>query len=158
MSKMTVEIGSKEFKEAVLSVLEESKHPVRKIELLDLRKYPDRFKLLPDGFVLDRFCKIERGPTAPKKMNKADALAYCKSMGCFLEEAEEAESLIDRSKDPCLLKNYPSEMKTDDYYWTNTKCQWNNNASYCVSFDDGYLCYGNERYNFYVRPVRASQC
>lgn len=155
MLKRTVEIDSKEFEQKVLRILEKSKRPSRKFPLLELRNDPDRFKLLPDGFVLDRLCKLERGPTSPNRMTKSEATAYANTMGCFLEEVEELESLIDRSVDPCILSNYPGEIKTDGHYWTNTPTPCNKNAYYCVSFDNGHVInyYGNSLY--YVCPVRA---
>lgn len=150
MLKKTVVIGSEEFKKAVLDVLKESKEFVNDIE-------NPRFERLKDGWVRDHEAELDWGPGSAEGMNFTKAQEYCNSLGGRLPTVDELQTILDPSMiDPACDKNIFKDVKSE-WYWTSTKYVKTSNASWCVSFYNGRVGSGSVYYNYYVRPVRASQ-
>lgn len=126
--------------------------------LMKLLRDPNRFQKLEDGWVRDKLCGVEWGPSSDKYLTFKQAQAYCKKLGARLPEVNELQSLVDYTKhDPCIDKDLFPDMKSS-YYWTGTQhARWSDSA-WCVSFSYGSVGNVNKGYDNYVRPVRASQC
>lgn len=78
--------------------------------LLNLNS-PDRFKLLEDGFIRDKFTGLEWAPSSEETMNLEDAIKYCEKIGCRLPEVQELYSLVNTIKDPCFFPIFKDTKK-----------------------------------------------
>lgn len=150
MLKRTVEIGSKEFKEAVLSIFKESTKFINDIE-------NPRFERLFDGWIKDHELGLDWGPSSSESMNHTKAQEYCKNIGSRLPTVDELQNIIDRKLyNPACDKTIFKDVRSE-WYWTSDKYMGPYNAFWCVSFFSGYVSYDIEGINYCVRPVRASQ-
>lgn len=134
---------------------------IMKSKLNTMLQSPDRFKLLPDGWIQDNFLGVDIGPSSEKKMEFKDAVKYCEDLGSRLPTIHELHSLVDFSKEHPA--SYPIlNMKHDDWYWSSEQTAWTKKKStyksfWVVSFSYGYVGSSFEYGSSYVRPVRASQ-
>lgn len=119
---------------------------------------PARFKKLKDGWVRDKLCGIEWGPTSTRCMDWEDANKNAADQGGRLPTVKELCSLIDYDKhNPAIDTNFFKDTKTDDWYWTGTQLASCSDDAWVVYFGNGGVGYGHKDNNNYVRPVRASQ-
>ena len=125
--------------------------------LIKLLRDPNRFQKLEDGWVRDKLCGVEWGPSSDKYLTFKQAQAYCKKLGGRLPDVEELASLVDRTKyDPAIDKDIFLDTKSS-YYWTGTQhARWSDSA-WCVVFVNGHVSNDGKGYDVYVRTVRASQ-
>lgn len=150
MLKRTVEINSKEFKEAVLSIFKESTKFINDIE-------NPRYERLFDGWIKDYELGLDLGPSSSESMNYTKAQEYCKNLGGRLPTVDELNAIIDRTLyNPACDQKVFKDVKSQ-YYWCSDKYMGCPNAYWCVSFDNGFVSTSIECFNNYVRPVRASQ-
>lgn len=77
--------------------------------------------------------------------------------GWRLPTRQELESLLDLSRhEPAIdTEKYPDTKST--YYWTSSKCAWNDAARWVVHFSLGHVNDGHLGNVACVRAVRASQ-
>lgn len=118
-----------------------------------------RFKILSDGWVLDKALGIDWAPSSTKKMNWEEAKKYAADQGGRLPTVKELRSLVDYDKhSPAIDTQFFGDTKTDDWYWTGTVVAGHSGNAWCVGFNSGGVGSGNKGLDIYVRPVRASQC
>jgi hypothetical protein len=124
---------------------------------LKLLSDPNRFQKLEDGWVRDKLCGIEWGPTSRSEMDFEDAQAYCAKLGGRLPEVNELQSLVDYSrKEPATNTDIFPDTKTS-WYWSGTTQARYDDCAWCVGFNNGNVNNNNKDNDNYVRPVRASQ-
>jgi len=117
-----------------------------------------RFKILSDGWVLDKALGIEWGPSSTKRMNWEDAKKYASDQKGRLPTVKELRSLVDYDRNnPAIDTAFFADTKTDDWYWTGTEVSGSSSCAWCVSVDSGDVDGSNKVSDVYVRPVRASQ-
>jgi hypothetical protein len=121
-------------------------------------KSPDRFKLLPDGWIQDSYTGLDWSPSSESIMYFKDAVKYAEDKGGRLPEIHELHSLVDFSKsDPASYEIF-KDMKHDDWYWSNTprvNVSWK--SRWCVSFGSGGVYDCRKNTGNYVRAFRSSQ-
>jgi len=153
-----VNVEGKKFKMAVKSAVREALESLIDKEEGAPIVVSDRFTILPDGWIRDKKFGIEWGPSSSKRMNFSDAEKYCVSVGGRLPTSKELMSLIDHGRrEPATVEPFVKNTKTDDWYWSGTRCQWNSSCAWCVGFYGGSVGNGSEDGEYYVRPVRSSQ-
>ena len=122
-----------------------------------LLRDPNRFKKLEDGWVRDTLVGVEWGPCSEKYLTFKQAQEYCAKLGGRLPELNELQSLVDYTKfDPAIDKDLFPDTKSS-YYWTGTQHARFEDYAWCVLFSSGFVLYDVKGYDYYVRPVRASQ-
>ena len=147
MIKKMVDITSKEFKEAVLKVINQCE------DLIDNLRY----ERLPDGWIKDHETDLEWGPSSPNSMNYAKAKEYCANLKGRLPTVDELQTILDRTlHNPTCDKKVFKDVKSE-WYWTSSKYMGCDSAAWCVSFAFGNVVGIGEDVGNYVRPVRASQ-
>lgn len=122
-------------------------------------KESGRFKVLSDGWVLDKALGIEWGPSSEERMNFSKAEKYAADKGGRLPTVKELRSLVDYDRcKPAVDVQFFGDTKTDDWYWTGTPVAGNSDYAWCVNVNYGYVDDDHKDVVSYVRPVRASQC
>lgn len=119
----------------------------------------ERFTKNEDGTIVDHELGITWLDTLPGTMSWADAKRECEKLGCRLPTDKELESLIDRSRyNPAIIKGAEIlNLKTDDWYWTETEhASWSGSA-WIVRFKNGNVDFNFKDGSSYVRPVRPSK-
>lgn len=128
-----------------------------KSRLQEELSHPERFTVLPDGWIKDRFLGLDWGPTSEEEMELKDAEKHCASLGGRLPTVYELQSIVDYTKENPAINEEVFKDARPYYHWSCTRTAWNKKAAWCVSFYYGCVdCY-RESFGFYVRPVRASQ-
>jgi hypothetical protein len=117
----------------------------------------DRFKKLKDGWIRDTLLGLDWGPSSTTCMNWKAAKQDCTTQGGRLPEINELHSLVDYTKCNPAINPIFTDIKTDDYYWTNTLVAGYPGYAWHVHFYNGYVGYWGKDSNSYVRPVRSSQ-
>lgn len=151
MIKRTVQIGSEEFKNAVLDVIKQAKSIVNDIE-------NPRFERLADGWIKDKDLNLEWGPSSSESMNFKRAEEYCTSLGGRLPTVDELFSLVDRNVfNPATDKKVFKDVRSE-WYWTSDKYVGTSSARWVVIFIFGNVVWYYEDSNCCARPVRPCQC
>jgi hypothetical protein len=115
-----------------------------------------RFEKLPDGWIRDYKEGREHGPSSDKILGPEDRKEFCAKLGGEEPTAAEAASIINFEGDPCFFPIF-ADTKTDDCYATKTEVAWIKSYVRVVSYGSGNVSYCYKDYEYYVRPVRASQ-
>ena len=127
-------------------------------DFLDKLHSKDRFEKLEDGWVKDNLLGLDWGKSSEKTMTWMEAKEYATKEGGRLPEVNELHSLVDYSKHhPAIDKDFFSDIKTDDYYWSGTSLASYSDGAWVVGFFSGGVSNGYKGSNDYVRSVRASQ-
>ena len=118
----------------------------------------DRFEKLSDGWIRDNLLWIDWAPSSEDYMNLKAAEGYCKKQGGRLPTIDELRLLIDyRRYNPAIFDIFKDTKSR--WYWSGTMDVDPQFAGFawCVGFGSGGVRYGHKGYDYYVRPVRASQ-
>lgn len=131
---------------------------VEHVEIIPEANAPmPRFIKLPDGWIRDLNHGLDWGSSSSESMNFSEAKEYCKSVGGRMPTVDELQTILDRSMyNPTADKKVFKDVKSE-WYWTSSKYAGNSSCSWCVSFFLGNVLYFFEDFDFYARPVRASQ-
>lgn len=117
-----------------------------------------RFKMLSDGWVLDKALGIEWGPSSKNRMNWDAAKKYAAEQGGRLPTVKELRSLVNYDRNnPAIDTAFFPDTKTDDWYWTGTEVSGCSSSAWFVYFYYGIVGSSSKGSGDYVRPVRASQ-
>lgn len=122
--------------------------------LLKIFRDPSRFEKLTDGWIRDKVCGVEWGPSSTERMDFRQAKEYCADHGGRLPEVNELQSLVDyRHGNPAVDKTLFPDTQSN-YYWSNTVVAGYSFNAWCVSFRYGSVYGSHKGDGNYVRPVR----
>ncbi len=126
-------------------------------KLLAELNHPERFTILPDGWIKDRFTGLEWGPSSKESMNLKDAEELCAELGGRLPTVHELQSIVDYTKDDPAINEEIFKDVQPYYHWSCTRTSWRKDCAWCVSFILGNVYNNYGHFGYYVRPVRVSQ-
>ena len=112
-----------------------------------------------DGTVTDTKSNLIWSATLGEDLTFSEAEAKVTGLGegWRLPTVDELQLIVDRTKCRPAANTEIFPDTKNDWYWTNSKCAWNDAARWVVYFDFGYVI-GFHMSNFAcVRAVRASQ-
>lgn len=112
----------------------------------------------PLRILQDSQLKLDWGPTLPKRMTHRQATEACEKLGMRLPTIEELESLRDRTRyRPATVEAFAGETKSDPYWSSTPDAELPDGYAWGVGFSCGDSGFNGRSYQFWVRPVRASQ-
>lgn len=112
----------------------------------------DRFTKLDDGWYRDSKTGLEWSQTALERMNHADAIVWCESVGGRLPTIKELIGIVDYEM------HYPCTELPDTQsfiYWSASTYAPNPFSAWIVFFFDGCVFSDGKAGNGYVRAVRS---
>jgi formylglycine-generating enzyme required for sulfatase activity len=117
----------------------------------------NKFRMLTDGWILDKVLGIEWGPSSSKTVSWEDAKKYAAEQGGRLPTIKELQSLVDYDRhSPAIDMQFFNDTKMDNWYWTSTEVDGYIAFAWNVSFNYGYTGSTIKSHYYYVRPVRAN--
>jgi len=135
-------------------------------DFIALRKSPDRFVKLDDGWIRDKYLSVLTGKNydwAPTEHEQhipwQVGQDHAAKLGGMQPSLEELLSLIDEDKaNPAIVEAAKVlGLKLDDYYWTRTTYPGDSDCARVVGFSLGYVGGTRKVNSSDVRPVRLSQ-
>src|SRR6185295_8336660 len=116
--------------------------------------YP-RFKILKDGWVMDRTLRIQWCRSSQHERDFEETLKYASAMGAMIPTLKQLLSLVDYSRKCPAIDNSIFKRIKSEWYWTRSRLAGYQNSIWCVNFNFGVVTFTQSDLKNYVLLCRS---